>query len=204
VRNASLRHGTGASASLLAVLSLACGAAAYAQTTPVLDTFTATTTAMTPQDVTLKIVVRDWSDDSARADVLAALGNEAEARAALGALPTVGYLWHSGSAIGYAVKYAYRVKTDHGERVTFVTDRPIGVYGLKPWVAEGASGPSSLPYSVVELELGGGAGVGTLSLAADVKLDATAAVVSLAAKPGAAPVLANAKLEPKPYWANAH
>ena len=186
-------------------LAFAATASAQAQTTPVLDTFTAATTAMTPRDVALKVVVREWSNDTARADVLAALGNEAEARAALAALRTVGYVWHGGSAIGYALKYAYRSKTDQGERVTFVTDRPVGTDGLQPWVAQGASGPSTLPYSVIELELGGpSAGSGTLSLAADVKLDTTAAVVSLAAKPGTPPVLMNAKLEPKPYWASGH
>ena len=184
------------------LLGLALGAATvgHAQSVPVPDTFTATTTAMTPSGVDLKIVVREWSDDAARAAVLAALGSGEDVRAALTSLPTVGYVWHGGSAIGFSVKYAHRTTGADGERVTFVTDKVVGSYGLKPWTAQTPSG-TELAYSVIELRLSGqGAGGGTLSLAADVALDASGGVVSLAPGPGAQPLLTNAKLEPKPYW----
>jgi hypothetical protein len=185
---------------------LALGAGvAHAQSVPVPDTFTATTAAMTPSGVELKITVREWSDDAARAAVLAALGSQADdARSALASLPTVGYVWHSGSAIGYAVKYAHRTTGADGERATFVTDKVIGSYGLKPWATQAPSAATEIPYSVIELQLGGqGSGSGTLSLGADLQLDASAGVVSLAAKPGMPSLLTNAKLEPKPYWVKA-
>jgi len=185
----------------LSVLAVGLATVAHAQSVPVPDTFTATTTAMTPSGVELKITVREWSDAAARAAVVAAIDGGGDVHAALASLPTVGYVWHGGSAIGYSVKYAHRTTTADGERVTFVTDKVVGAYGLKPWAAQTPSGTSDLPYSVIELHLTGqGSGSGTLSLAADVALDASAGVVSLAAKPGAQAVLANAKLAPKPYW----
>ena len=182
-------------------LAVGLATVAHAQSVPVPDTFTATTTAMTPSGVELKITVREWSDDAGRAAVVAAIDGGGDVHAALASLPTVGYVWQSGSAIGYSVKYAHRTTTADGERVTFVTDKVVGSYGLKPWTAQTPSGTRELSYSVVELRLSGSAsGSGTLSLAADVALDASAGVVTLAAKPGAQSVLTNAKLEPKPYW----
>ena len=182
-------------------LSLTLGAASVdaAEVPPVPDTFTATTTAMTPSGVTLKIDVKEWSDEAARQAAVAALG-ESDVGAALKEVPTVGYVWRSGSAVGYSLKYAHRVTDERGERVTFVTDRLLGTYGLKPWAVDGSSA-AGLQYSVIELYLGGnGAGTGNLSLAADVALDASSGVISLTPKPGTAPVLSNAKSEPKPYW----
>jgi hypothetical protein len=164
------------------------------------DRFTATTTAMTPRDVTLRIDVREWSDEAARAEVRAALEQESDVAKALTSLPSVGVAWRSGSAVGYAVKYAHRVATPQGERVTFVTDKRLGAYDLEPWTAEAPAAQPELEYSVIELYLdGNGSGAGTMSLVAAVELDATNSAVSLTA--GAPRVLANAKLEPKPYWA---
>jgi hypothetical protein len=186
-------------------LTLGAAGVAHAAALPVPDTFTATTAAMTPSGVNLKIIVREWSDDAARAEVLAALGSEADVHAALASLPTVGYVWHAGSAIGYAVKYAHRTTSADGERVTFITDKLLGLYELKPWAAQAPSGAAALTYSVIELQLSGqGSGSGTLSLSADLQLDASTGVVSLAAKPGVPSLLTNAKLEPKPYWLEAH
>ena len=183
---------------------LGAASVAHAGPPPVPDTFTATTAGMSPSGVDLKIIVREWSDDAARAEVLAALGSEADVHAALASLPTVGYVWHTGSAIGYAVKYAHRTTSADGERVTFVTDKLLGTYGLKPWAAETPPGATALTYSVIDLQLRGqGGGSGTLSLAADLQLDASSGVVSLAAKPGVPSLLTNAKLEPKPYWVEA-
>lgn len=185
----------------LPALALGLATVAHAQSVPVPDTFTATTAAMTPSGVELKITVREWSDAAARTAVVAAIDGGGDVHAALASLPTVGYVWHGGSAIGYSVKYAHRTTTADGDRVTFVTDKVVGAYGLKPWTAQTPSGTSDLPYSVIELHLTGQAsGSGTLSLAADVALDANGGVVSLAAKPEAQAVLANAKLAAKPYW----
>jgi hypothetical protein len=190
----------GRAAALLAALMLASMPRAGADVV-VPDRFTATTTSMTPRDVTIRIDVREWSDEAARAVVVAALASESDVQKALADLPTIGAVWQSGSAVGYALKYAHRAATPDGERVTFVTDRRLGHYGIKPWAADKAAAHAELDYSVIELYLdGNGAGTGTLSLAADVQLDAAAGLVSLAADASAPRVLANAKLEPKPYW----
>jgi hypothetical protein len=168
------------------------------------ERFSATTTSMTPRDVSLRIDLRGWSDEAARAQVVAALGSDTDVQEALAALPTIGHVWQSGSAVGYAVKYAHRAPTAEGERITFVTDRRLGSFDLKPWTADQAAAPApaELGYSVIELYFaantqGGanGQGAGTLSLAAGVQIDSANGVVSLA--PGAPRVLANAKLEPK-------
>jgi hypothetical protein len=164
-----------------------------------LDRFTATTVAMTPRGEALRIDVRNWSDDAGRAAVLEALGRGAEAPKALASLPTLGYVWRSRSSVGYAIKYAHRVATPNGERVTFVTDKRLGAYDIERWVADARPPPAELEYSVVELYLdGAGSGRGTLSLAAEVKVDAAAGLVSLAADAGAQRVLTDAKAESKP------
>ena len=208
---------------------------AMAQARPVPDTFTATTTGMTPAGVTLRIDVLEWSDDAARAAVISALtsdeaetptddgaetatddaaetptDDDAETADLLAELPTVGYLWADGSAVGYALKYAHRASSGDGdgERVTFVTDKPLGAYGFKPWAASAQLSakdqPSSnaLGYSVIELRLDGeDGGAGTISLAADVIFDQEAQTVSLAQGDPATNVLTGARREPKPYWA---
>jgi hypothetical protein len=160
------------------------------------DRFTAVTDAMTPSGVSLRIDVRQWSDADARAAAVEALGG-GDAAKALAELPTVGYVWQLGSGVGYAVKYAHRVPAaDGGERLTFVTDRRLGRYELKPWSANATGAPSDAPYSVVELYLdAGGKGSGTLSLAASVKIDAEQALVSL--EPGAPAVLKDAAAQPR-------
>jgi hypothetical protein len=163
------------------------------------DRFTATTAAMTPRDVTLRIDVREWSDEESRAAVVAALASESGALEALNGLPTLGYVWQSDSAVGHAVKYAHREPAGQGERITFVTDKRLGAYDIRPWRADSAASQVELEYSVIELYLdAGGLGTGSLSLAAAVELDDAGGLVSLAAD--APRVLANAKAEPKPYW----
>jgi hypothetical protein len=194
-------RGSAALVTRAAALAAICATGAIAaEATPVPDTYTAVTTAMDPSGVELRIAVREWSDDAARAAVVEALSADANAGDALKDLPTAGYLWQSGRAAGHTVKYAHRVSDERGERVTFVTDKPIDSYAFKPWAIE--ADVSAHDYSVVELYLDGtGTGTGTLSLAADVALDEAQNLVSLAPKPGAPAVLTNAKLEPKPYWA---
>jgi hypothetical protein len=164
-----------------------------------IDTFTAVTTAMTPQGVTLRMNLLRWSDSAGRADVVAALG-AADPTAALLKLPTLGYIWLSSSPVGFAVKYAHRSTTpDGGERVTFVTEKRLDYYEFKKWSPNPPIAAKDTGYGVVELNLDArGQGTGTFSLAADVKVDAANALVSLA--DGAPQLLANAKLEPKPYW----
>lgn len=163
------------------------------------DSFTAVTTAMTPKDVTLRMHLLNWSDTAGRADVVAALGT-ADPTAALLKLPTLGYIWLSSSPVGFSVKYAHRSATpDGGERVTFVTEKRLDYYEFKKWSPNPPSAAKDTGYGVVELYLDArGQGTGTFSLAADVKVDAANALVGLA--DGAPRLLANARLEPKPYW----
>lgn len=177
-----------------------------AATPAVPDRYTATTTAMTPRDVELRIDVRTWSDDEGRAAVVDALARIAgvlgqdEVRKTLTGLPTLGYVWQSGSSVGYSVKYAHRTPAEASERVTFVTDRRLGAHEFKPWTAEAPAVNDERPYSVIELYLDGeGRGTGTFSLAAEVQVDAENALVGLSE--GAPRLLANAALAPKPYSA---
>jgi hypothetical protein len=190
----------GAAAAFFGVVAALAGAEAATPTVP--DRFTATTAAMRPRDVHLRIDVREWSSPEARAEVVAALEGE-DAAKALGGLPTVGYVWRGGSPVGYAVKYAHRTVSPAGERVTLVTDRRLGSYEFNPWTAEPPAPAGEREYSVVELYFDvGGNGTGTLSLVADVEIDATNALVSLKAGDEAPRLLQNVKTEPKPYWAN--
>jgi hypothetical protein len=183
-------------ASLLAMIALLGTSASHAQ--PNVDRFTATTTSMTPSDVELRIDVLEWSDPASRAAVVAAL-DEPDATRALSELPTLGYVWRSHSAVGSAVKYAHRVVTAEGDRITFVTARRIDATEFRPWTANPESRTAEHDYTVIELYLDDDGGVGTLSLAAEIQLDRQNALVSLA--DGAPRLLAGAKEEPKPHWA---
>jgi hypothetical protein len=157
-----------------------------------LERFTATTAAMKPSGTELRIDVREWSDDGGRTAVIEALADDANAAKTLAALPTKGYVWPSGGGVGYAVKYAHRVATQDGERVTFVTDKLLGAYDRAPWTADGPASPRELGYSVIELYIDrGGSGTGSVSLAAGVEVDAANGLVTLAAN--APRVLANVK-----------
>lgn len=183
--------------------ALALASLAFAQNRlPEVDRFTATTVSMTPANIELRIDVREWSDEDGRAAVVAALAEGSNVTQALRALPTLGYVWRSDSGVGYSLKYAHRIDTPEGERITFVTDRRLGAYDFKPWAADGVTENSELEYSVIELRLPeNGTGDGTLSLAAEVKLDRENGLVLLEAPADAPRVLADVKLEPKPYWA---
>ena len=151
-----------------------------AQVRRVQDTFTATTAGMTPAGVALRLQVLAWSDDTARADVVAAI--EAADLAALTKLPTVGYIWPTGSPVGYSVKYAHKTAATGGERITLVTDKPLGGYDYRKWSVADATAKPEAGYSVIELTVDvAGNGTGTTSLAADVILDSAAGTISLAA-----------------------
>jgi hypothetical protein len=167
----------------------------------VADTFTATTANMTPAGVTLRLQIIEWQDAEARAQAVATLAAGAEGAAALGKLPTVGYVWPNGSPVGYSLKYTHREPmAGGGERVTLVTDRRLGSFDFKGWSVASPAVGGDRPYSVIELELNpDGTATGTFSLAADVALDETAGTVALAEHAGAPPLLTNVVHEkPKP------
>ncbi|HET8697829.1 MAG TPA: hypothetical protein VFO94_10110 [Gammaproteobacteria bacterium] len=167
-------------------------------TNAVPDRFTAKTTGMTPEGVTLKIDVLRWSDDDRRAAVVAAL-TKSDPIIELSKLPTLGYVWAEGMPIGMSVKYAYRTPTPNGERITLVTDHRLGWTSFKPWTVKPPLEDKDFAYGVVELYLDrDGRGTGTFSLAADVKIDEAGALVSLA--DGAPQLLTDARAVPKPYY----
>lgn len=189
------------SLALIAVLAV-CGFAA-AQDRPVPDTYTATTTGMTPDGQGLRFVVTEWSDDGDRSVVVSVLDGEESPGEVLSELSSVGAVWLDGSGAGYAIKYAHRAATDDGgEVVTLVTDKPVGSYNFRPWTVENSTATATIEYSVIELRLdASGNGVGTMSLAADVATDDEANTVSLVRADATPDVLADVALQPKPYWA---
>ena len=186
------------------------GAAAQGSTEgPVPETFTATTANMDPAGVDLRINVLDWStaaDREAVIDVLTSPEAEADGESdfdALLDLPTRGYVWPDGSALGYSIKYAHRAETaDGGEHLTFVTGRRLGKFGREPWAPEGPPDAAQRPFSVLELRLdANGDGAGTLSPAADVAFDTTNHTVALRNYEAAPTLLETARRQPPPYWA---
>lgn len=180
-----------ATSSVLTAAVFTPGTAA-AQPKQVQDTFTATTAGMTPAGLGLKVQIIRWSDEAARAAAIATLDDSA----ALARLPTAGYIWPTGSPVGYTVKYAHKTPAaGGGERITLVTDRMLGSYDFKKWSPMTSAPTSAAKYSVVELYLdGNGRGVGNLSLGAEVVIDATGGTVTLAT--GGTNLLANVERQP--------
>ena len=173
-----------------------------AQDRVVPDTYLATTVNMTPTDVELKADILRWSTDEERAAVVAVLDSEEDPAAALRSLPSMGVVWRSNSAVGHSVKYAHRVQSDDGKtHVTLLTDRAIGSTSFEPWTADDPAADAPLDYSVIELTIGdGSAGIGTMSLAAAISIDADTNTISLDSG-DSSPILTNVTLAPKPYWA---
>lgn len=173
------------------------------------ETFTATTANMDPEGTDLRINVLRWSGDDDRAAVLDVLTDPENAASedgeldALMELPTLGYVWPDGSALGYSIKYAHRTAAaDGGERITFVTGRRVGRFAREPWAPAGTPDDALRPFTVIELRLdAGGNGAGTMSPAADVAFDAENRTVALADYDAAPTLLADAKRQPPPYWA---
>ena len=90
-----------------------------------------------------------------------------------------GSLAATGAVAGVRPHFARRQAADGSEIVTFVTDRVIGSTSFTPWVAE-TPADTALAYSVVEMTVpAAGGGEGTMSIAAEVRVDAAASTVSL-------------------------
>ncbi len=182
---ASKRHRfvIGGLLAMAAALPAIIATEADAATRLVADTFTATTANMTPAGVTLRMQILEWQEADARVEVVATLAAGADAATPLGKLPTVGYIWPNGSPVGYSVKYAHRApQPDGGERITLVTDKPLGSYDFKGWSVASSAAKSQAPYSVVELDVNGsGTGSGSFSLVGEVSLDEQAGTVTLKA-----------------------
>lgn len=167
----------------------------------VADTFTATTANMTPAGVDLRVQIINWQEADARAEAVATLAAGPDAATPLAKLPTVGYIWPSGSPVGYSLKYAHREAQPNGhERVTLVTDKRLGSYDFKGWSVASPAANGDAPYSVIELELdAAGIGTGNLSFIGEVLLDEEAGTVTLNEGAGAPRLLTNVKREaPRP------
>jgi len=82
------------------------------------------------------------------------------------------------------VKYAGRNETDSGERLTFVTSKPLGSYDFGGWTVTGDPHVDELEYSVIELDFNdSGGGSGTASLATGVVIDAESNAIALDRSP---------------------
>lgn len=188
-------------ASLAAALIVHDAAGAEARRVP--DSFTAKTANMSPAGITVRIDVLAWPDEQARASVIEAMTAADDVQGALVELPTVGYVWQGDSAVGYSIKYAHRAPTgDGGERVTVVTDRPVGSYEYEPWTA-GTQPADAREYSVIEIYLDGergGAGTTSLAPGAEVTFDEASRTIGLETDESAAALLTEAARVPKPYW----
>ena len=179
----------------MAAIALFAMTKVYAAPRLVADAFTATTANMTPANLGLRIQILAWQEAEARAEAVASLGAGADAATPFGKLPTVGYVWPEGSPVGYSLKYAHREpQPDGSERITLVTDRPLGSYDFKGWSVASPAVKNDAPYSVIELVLNGsGSGSGNLSLVGEVSLDEAAGAVTL--KSATPSLLTNVKRE---------
>ena len=206
--NPPARASLAVAAALLLAGALDAGAQESTETS-VPETFTATTANMDPEGTPLRINVLRWSGDDDRQAVVEVLTHPDNAASedseldALIELPTLGYVWPDGGALGYSIKYAVREETaGGGERVTFVTGRRVGMFAREPWAPAGTPESALRPFSVIELRLDAdGDGSGTMSPAADVDIDTASRTVALVNYDAAASLLAEARRQPPPYWA---
>jgi hypothetical protein len=102
---------------------------------------------------------------------------ESSLAAALGKVPTLGYLW-SSEVTGYSLRYAVRLAEPGGtERIILITDRRLGAWN-NLWKPAG-SGATDYQFSLIELRLNSkGEGEGKTSLTGKVAVDnATKAIV---------------------------
>ena len=185
---------------LVVAAATASAQAGGAGNKPIPETFTATTTNMEPAGESIKFSVLRWSSEEDRHEVLSILTGEAESEDADSAelkplmeLPSV----------GYSLKCAYRLETpDGGERITFITGRSVGSFGLEPWRTVDGPNPPVTGYRVIKLRLDGdGHGEGKMSLAADVVFDTEAGTVALDNYETTPVLLEAVTREPPPYWA---
>jgi hypothetical protein len=163
---------------LVAVLAMAGGVAAWAQSNGAPERFTAMAVNMERGGSgTIEIVVDRWSSDADRTKLLNTLKEKGPDKLldVLQDLPRVGYFRLNGG-LGYDLHYAHREKgEDGGERVVLATDRRIGFW-------EAANQPRSIdyPFTIVELHLNNdGVGEGKLSLATKVTIDNTKTAITL-------------------------
>ena len=123
----------------------------------------------------------------------AALSPIAALTAAIGAAPTIGFIW-TDEVAGYAVKYAVRAGLPTGgERIVLATNRRLGGY-TAGWQPPAASPLTEYEFTVIEIRLDPkGSGEGKASLATPVVVDNEARTLALDNYGAAAPILQNVK-----------
>lgn len=117
--------------------------------------------------------------------------------AALGRVPTVGYLWSSEVA-GYSLRYAARFpQPDGGQRIILITDRRLGAFN-DAWKLTGpaaATPPPNYEFSLIELRVNAkGEGEGKVSLTGKVAADTSAKTIALDNYAAAPVILKNVRL----------
>ncbi len=144
------------------------------------ERFAATTMNFKSHEL-LKIDVARWSTDADRDRINEALAKgDNEFLKALGAAPTVAYIWPPG-ALGYSLHYACHVTMpDGGERVVLASDRRLGTWDPESWTLNPSILATPYQFTVIELRVGhGGRGEGKMSLAANVSVDQGSKTIGL-------------------------
>ena len=168
-----------------------------------LETYRAITTKMMPDGRSLRIDILRWSTEAEREAVIARLTEPSESDRILTDLRTTGYVWPSGSGLGYSVKYAHHEDTADGQRITLVTGRRLGQFDREPWAALVQRPHKDEPFSVIELRVDDeGTGIGTIApLATGYFIDGHGLTVSLEHDEQIPVLLEDVSREPRPYWA---
>jgi len=113
---------------------------------------------------------------------------------AIGAAPTIGYIW-TNDVTGYSIKYAYRVPLpDGGERIILATDRRFGAH-TPAWTPTSTAAATDYEFTLLEVRLGAKApGEGKTSLLTKVVVDAEAKMLALENYAAAPAMLQNVKM----------
>lgn len=157
------------------------------------EKYTATTVNLNPGGgEPLSIRISRWSTDAEREHLTGLLagkgeGGDEEMQYPLAVAPTLGYIWTS-EALGYSVRYAYRLPMpDGGERIIVATDRRLGSWS-RFWESSQAGVPT-YEYALIELRVNRrGIGEGKMSLGAKVVVEQATKTIALE-NYSAAPVL---------------
>ncbi len=127
----------------------------------------------------IEIVIERWSSERERDALIATLrdkGSDALLKA-LQKLPRVGYIRRGdGQSIGWDLRFARERKLDDGGRqIVLATDRPISAW-------EAMNRPRSMDYDFTLADIrfdGDGKGVGKLSVAAKIRVDAKTGAIEI-------------------------
>jgi hypothetical protein len=170
----------------LPLLALAAGlafqpAVTLAQTGASPERFTAMAVNMSgvgpPGATSVEIVVKRWSTDAERDQLLSVLMDRGPGPAldVLRNAPEAGYIRPVGG-LGYQLHFARRTPLPKGgERITLITDRPIQL-----WEAANQTRSTEYPFTVLELHVGkDGQGDGKLSIATRIMADKESGTIVL-------------------------